>query len=118
MWCEGAAPVDHDRRVLLWFAFTEGWAEHSAARAVLTRTWPGWDVRFAHDGVADLTHHLGLGRDLTRAQGWFETFEPSRFAAGEDTDPCSVASLRLADGSVRAWGSDWEAWRTSPAAPP
>lgn len=26
----------------------------------------------------------------------------------EYTEPCSVASLRLPDGSVRAWGSDWE----------
>jgi hypothetical protein len=48
---------------------------HIAARAVLTRTWPGWNVRFAHDGMADMTHHLGLGRDLTRAQGRFEIFE-------------------------------------------
>lgn len=58
--------------------------------------------------MGDLTHHLGLGRDLTRAPGWFETFEPTRFAATEYPDPCSVASLRLPDGSVRAWGSDWE----------
>ncbi|MFF2518226.1 hypothetical protein [Streptomyces sp. NPDC058086] len=108
VWCEGAALVDHDRRILLWFAPTDGWDDHSAARAVLARTWPGWDVRFAHDGIGDLTHHLGLGRDLTRAPGWFETFEPSGFADTEYTEPCSVASLRLPDGSVRAWGSDWE----------
>ena len=108
VWCEGAALVDHDRRILLWFAFADSWADHVAARAVLARTWPGWDVRFAHDGMGDLTHHLGLGRDLTRAPGWFETFEPSGFAGTEHTEPCSVASLRLPDGSVRAWGSDWE----------
>ncbi|KUN29446.1 hypothetical protein AQJ23_01325 [Streptomyces antibioticus] len=108
VWCEGAALVDHDRRILLWFAFADSWADHLAARAVLARTWPGWDVRFAHDGMGDLTDHLGLGRDLTRSPGWFETFEPSGFAATEFTEPCSVASLRLPDGSVRAWGSDWE----------
>ncbi|MGW3169820.1 hypothetical protein [Streptomyces sp. NPDC001153] len=108
VWCEGAALVDHDRRILLWFAFEGSWADHVAARAALARTWPGWDVRFAHDGMGDLTHHLGLGRDLTRAPGWFETFEPSGFAATEYTEPCSVVSLRLPDGSVRAWGSDWE----------
>ncbi|MEV6021311.1 MULTISPECIES: hypothetical protein [unclassified Streptomyces] len=108
VWCEGAALVDHDRRVLLWFAYVGDWADHIAARAVLARTWSGWDVRFAHDGMGDLTHHLGLGRDLTRRAGWFETFEPSGFAATEYTEPCCVASLRLPDGSVRAWGSDWE----------
>jgi hypothetical protein len=108
LWCEGAALVDHDRRTLLWFAFADNWADHLAARSVLARTWPGWDVRFAHDGMGDLTHHLGLGRDLTRTPGWFETFEPSGFTSSEYTDPCSVVSLRLPDGSVRAWGSNSE----------
>ncbi|MER6086250.1 hypothetical protein [Streptomyces sp. NPDC001833] len=108
VWCEGAALVDHDRRILLWFAYAGDWADHLAARSVLARTWPGWDVRFAHDGMGDLTDHLGLGRDLTRTPGWFETFEPSGFAASEYTEPSSVVSLRLPDGSVRAWGSDWE----------
>ncbi|MEV0486855.1 hypothetical protein AB0I69_40445 [Streptomyces sp. NPDC050508] len=108
VWCEGAALVDHDRRILLWFAFADSWADHMAARAVLARIWPGWDVRFAHDGMGDLTHHLGLGRDLTRPPGWFEIFEPAGFADTECTEPSTVVSLRLPDGSVRAWGSDWE----------
>ncbi|WUH94350.1 hypothetical protein OG900_32265 [Streptomyces sp. NBC_00433] len=108
VWCEGAALVDHDRRTLLWFTWVGSWTDHMAARAVLARTWPGWDVRFAHDGMGDLTHHLGLGRDLTREPGWFETFEASGFADSEHTEPSSVVSLRLPDGSVRAWGSDWD----------
>ncbi|MFY4722888.1 hypothetical protein [Streptomyces sp. LaBMicrA B280] len=108
VWCEGAALVDHDRRILRWFGFADSWADHRAARAVLARTWPGWDVRFAHDGMGDLTHQLGVGRDLTRAPGWFETFEPSEFTGDESTEPWSVVSLRLPDGSVRAWGSAWE----------
>ncbi|MEU9401594.1 hypothetical protein [Streptomyces sp. NPDC048242] len=108
VWCEGAALVDHDRRVLLWCASSIDWDEYAAARAVLARTWPGWDVRFAHDGLGDLTHHLGLDRDVSRSPGWFEAFEPDRFAYSEGTDPRSVVSLRLPDGSVRAWGSLWE----------
>ncbi|MEU3983357.1 hypothetical protein AB0F77_25260 [Streptomyces sp. NPDC026672] len=108
VWCEGAALVDHDRKVLLWYAFADSWASHVAARAALARTWPGWDVRFAHDGMGDLTQHVGLGRDLTRAPGWFETFEPSWFSDTEDTEPWSVVSLRLPDGDVHAWGSGRE----------
>ncbi|MFF3559440.1 hypothetical protein ACFYXS_05290 [Streptomyces sp. NPDC002574] len=108
VWCEGAALVDHDRRILLWFADCGGWADHLAACAVVARTWPGWDLRFAYDGMGALTHHLGLGRDLTREPGWFETFEPAGFADTEYPNPSSVVSLRLPDGSVRAWGSDWE----------
>ncbi|MFJ8057875.1 hypothetical protein [Streptomyces sp. NPDC096142] len=108
VWCEGAALVDHDRRVLLWFAHVGDWADHLAVRAVLALTWPGWDVRFAHDGLGDLTHHLGLGRDLTRSPCWFEIFEPVGFPYTEYAESSSVVSVRLPDGSVRAWGSDWE----------
>ncbi|WP_152628243.1 hypothetical protein [Streptacidiphilus neutrinimicus] len=103
LWCEGAALVDHDRRVLLWYAFQDSWADHRAVRAVLARTWPGWDVRFAHDGMGDLTHHLGLGRELTREPGWLEHHEPSWFT-DEDSEPWAVVSLRFPDGSVRAFG--------------
>lgn len=28
VWCEGAALVDHDRRILLWFCFADSWADH------------------------------------------------------------------------------------------
>ena len=45
---------------------------------------------------------------MTRSPGWFETFEPAGFADTEYSEPCSVVSLRLPDGTVRAWGSDWE----------
>ena len=108
VWCEGAALVDHDRRVLLWYAFEDGWAEHQAHRAVLERTWSGWDIRFAYDGVGDLTDHLGLGRALLRKPGWFERREPNWFA-DEDGEPRAVLSLRHADGRVQAWGSSLEA---------
>ncbi|MER5636461.1 hypothetical protein ABT095_05865 [Kitasatospora sp. NPDC002227] len=107
-WCEGAALVDHDRQVLLWFTFADSWSDHAAARTALARTWPGWDVRFAHDGIGDLTHHLGLGRGLTRPPGPAETSDPFWYVDDEDTEPWSVVSLRLPDGSVRAWGSGRE----------
>ncbi|KQV11916.1 hypothetical protein ASE03_28715 [Kitasatospora sp. Root187] len=103
IWCEGAALVDHDHRTLLWFTDADTWADHLAALAVLAATWPGWDIRFAYDGVADLTHHLGLGRDLTRPPGQPETSGPSWYADPEETQPRTVLSLRLPDGSVRAW---------------
>ncbi|SEM46016.1 hypothetical protein [Streptacidiphilus jiangxiensis] len=106
--CEGAALVDHDRRVLLWFAFEGGVAEHQAHRAVLERTWAGWDVRFAYDGLGDLTDHLGLGRDLLRKPGWFEPRGP-RWVGDEDGEPVTVVSVRQADGRVQAWGSVMEA---------
>jgi hypothetical protein len=78
VWCEGAALVDVDRQVLLWFSGeADEWAEHVAYRTVLERAWAGWEVRWAFDGLGDLPAHLGLGRGLVRQRPDFrETTQP------------------------------------------
>lgn len=68
VWCEGAALVDHDRKVLVFFTgHLDGYANQLAALAVLRRTWPGWQVRWAYDGLGDVVAHLGLDRATVRA---------------------------------------------------
>ncbi|MFC9327115.1 hypothetical protein [Kitasatospora sp. NPDC057015] len=63
VWCEGAALVDLAARVLLVFAW-EGPSTTMRLRAatleLLRLAWPGWEVRWAYDGPADLLRHLGL----------------------------------------------------------
>ncbi|WP_030708338.1 hypothetical protein [Streptomyces sp. NRRL F-2580] len=54
--------ADPGRKVLLFFA-VEGPAASSRTRAaflaMLGHAWPGWEVRWAHDGQADLRRYLG-----------------------------------------------------------
>lgn len=48
VWCEGAALIDHDRRLLLWFStHLDDYAYRAAALAVLARTWPGRRLEWA-----------------------------------------------------------------------
>ncbi|WP_329178129.1 hypothetical protein [Streptomyces sp. NBC_01477] len=108
VWCEGAALVDTDRRVLLWFSGEAySWAEHAAHRAVLERTWPGWEVRWACDGIGDLHAHLGLGHGFVREPGFRETGPP--YWRQPEGDITTVLTVRGPDGEVRAWGSGYEA---------
>ncbi|MFD4139918.1 hypothetical protein [Streptomyces sp. NPDC058572] len=67
--CEAAAVVDHDARVLLLFTWhLESWDERSVMFEVLARTWPGWRVRWAYDGLEDIVAHVGVQRELVRSE--------------------------------------------------
>jgi hypothetical protein len=108
VWCEGAALVDHDRQLLLWFVnMGDEWAERAAHRAILARTWPGWEIRWAHDGTGDLLVQLGLDRRLLReppatqkAQGYW--------APPEGDEAISLLmTVRQPDGTVGAWGASF-----------
>jgi hypothetical protein len=106
VWCEGGALVDADRKVLLWFGHRDdGWAEYAAHRAVLARTWPGWEIRWACDGLGDFTAYLGLGRGFLRGPGTGDREEgaPAWWVAGADDETETLITVRREDGAVRAW---------------
>jgi hypothetical protein len=56
---EGGLLVDIDQRVVLAFTIYTDVAERAAYLATVARVWPGWRVRWAYDGVADLMRHAG-----------------------------------------------------------
>jgi hypothetical protein len=66
VWCEGAAVVDVDRKTLLFFG-GEDVAFDVRLRNIhldlLRRQWPGWDVRWAAEGILSIADYLGLPRD-------------------------------------------------------
>jgi hypothetical protein len=64
--CEGGVLLDTDRRLML--VFTElPWLNsretaYAGRRAMLdgwSRTWPGWRIEWAYDGLADLARYVG-----------------------------------------------------------
>ncbi|CAM3733926.1 hypothetical protein GCM10009799_00930 [Nocardiopsis rhodophaea] len=58
--CDGAALLDREERRLLWFGFCRDDSSYRAAvLRVLERTWAGWRVEWAHNGLADLLAALG-----------------------------------------------------------
>lgn len=67
-WCEAGALLDLDRRVALVFWLRTDPAERAAALAVISRTWPGWQVHWAYGGLADLAEYVGVDPKLVRYQ--------------------------------------------------
>jgi hypothetical protein len=96
VWCEGAALIDHDRKQLLYFTIHRDYAvEQRAAHLALQRMWPGWQVRWAYDGLGDIVAHLGLDRAMVRAG----EPEPGLVAAADEYMDCEyVLTIRDASG--------------------
>ncbi|MFD0856654.1 hypothetical protein ACFQ07_30765 [Actinomadura adrarensis] len=66
-WAEGAAVLDHDRKRLVFYTeHIETYAEHAAVMSVLAGTWPGWQVSYAYDGMADVAAATGNDPSLVR----------------------------------------------------
>jgi len=66
VWCEGAAIVDLDRKKLLFFGGEDVHYDarlRSAYLDLLRRQWPGWDVRWAPEGLMTIVDELGLPRE-------------------------------------------------------
>lgn len=117
VFCEGAALIDHDRRVLLAYQWMEDYSQFAAAIAALGAVWPGWQVRWAFDGIGDLAAYLGQDRSTVRsgfekdACGLGSFYSPARrgkFPLDDDEEwdlfDC-VLSVRHEDGSLDLYAS-------------
>jgi hypothetical protein len=66
VWCEGAAVLDLDERVLLFFGGEDLMRDAPLRRAYLhlmRENWAPWQIRWAHEGVAAIGDYIGVARD-------------------------------------------------------
>ncbi|GAA2502184.1 hypothetical protein [Winogradskya humida] len=112
--CDGAALLDVDTRRLLLFTH-QPWSEDPRTDAEnraglldgLSRTWPGWQIGYAHNGLEDLAAYLRSpgdlvptpplpGLDITRGRGVlaerFEDLWPGERASDIYRDTVNAAS--------------------------
>lgn len=59
MQAHGGLLVDWDRRVLIVFSDERSVATRAAFLEAAVTAWPGWQVRWAFDGLGDMLTHLG-----------------------------------------------------------
>jgi hypothetical protein len=64
VWCEGAAVIDVDHRVLLFYG-SDDWtywdiSHRRAHLSLMKETWPGWEIKWAHEGILSVVQYLGL----------------------------------------------------------
>lgn len=65
IWAEGGAVVDCDNRVFMLYGGEDLIYDVPLRRVyldMLCRVWQGWDVRWAHEGIADIADYVGYQR--------------------------------------------------------
>lgn len=63
VWAEGGAVIDHDKRALIWYGGEDILYDIPRRRSLLALmrvTWPGWQLRWAAGGIAELGALFGL----------------------------------------------------------
>ncbi|WP_407562119.1 hypothetical protein [Streptomyces sp. 184] len=107
VWCAGAALVDLDAHELLFFTgHCQDYVHRRALLTVLGRTWPGWRIRWAYDGLEDLAAYVGVDADLVRSSLAKAEPGPPRTSGLPAADPWddSALAVTVADGGgVRAY---------------
>jgi hypothetical protein len=103
-WAEGGAVVDHVVRHLIFYG-NDVLLEIPIKRAfvaLLSRTWPGWQVSWAYDGIGDLAAHVGVDRRIVRSPNADERRMPERVE--EDLDwPVHLVTVRSGTGRLVAY---------------
>ncbi|MGI5238679.1 hypothetical protein [Dactylosporangium sp. CA-139066] len=114
---DGGVLIDVDRRVLLLFNRPYNLMRYRAAMLqAYAATWPGWEIRWAYDGVADLMAYVGVDPVAAHDDDGPEPTERNEF--GPDDPVAAVVTIRGADGRVRLYGLNpdkaWRRWRMGP----
>lgn len=99
-WAEGAAVVDLDERVLLWFGGEDTCYDVPLRRVhlgLMQELWPGWEIRWAHQHIWEVANYV----DGSGEERLVEQVVSTVPAIREPADPdwiSLVLSIRCADG--------------------
>ncbi|HEU4360140.1 MAG TPA: hypothetical protein VFR27_01360 [Mycobacterium sp.] len=109
-WADGGAVIDLDQRRLLFFGdeLMTGIPERRAMLSVLEVLWPGYEIRYAYDGVAEIAEYVG---GEPRVHEWPKC--PTIKLARDRKALCQVVSVVDSVGRLRLWPLRWtvsQAW--------
>lgn len=101
VWSEGGAVVDHQARRLVFYGgdlLYEIPAKRALSR-ILELTWPGWEIRWAYDGVGDLAAAVGVDRSVVRKVDEEERQMPRHLETDLSWE-CHLLTVCDADGEL------------------
>ncbi|TDC80973.1 hypothetical protein [Actinomadura sp. 7K507] len=100
--CDGAVLIDHGESRLLWYSvYIDDAAYRAAALAVMGRTWPGWRIDWAYQGLGDIV--AAVGEEPTQVDGRYTLPpEPRPLQKASDYEPLPCLVTVAQEGSVRA----------------
>ena len=103
VWAEGGAVVDHTARQLLFYGddLALDIAPKRALLRLLELTWPGWEIRWAYDGIGDLAAAVGVDRSVVRQVDDEEQIMPDELFDPEEG--CHLLTVRDADGELTVY---------------
>lgn len=109
VWCEGAALVDVDDHVVLFYESGDLGFDACQRREALERVgraWPGYNVHWAYEGMFTIADHLGISREKFRVddQG-DETEGDPVFTPTQDAGYCLLMTT-VRDGQTRVWKAE------------
>jgi hypothetical protein len=115
--CEGGLLVDCDERVLMVFTRHRSWSVRAAYFDTVRRTWPGWQVRWAYDGIGELARYVGLdpAQSARADRGPRPLYPDGRDPTAESVYLVTVAA---AGGQPAVYGPTWNAtppWWVGPS---
>ncbi|MFC7245968.1 hypothetical protein ACFQO7_26115 [Catellatospora aurea] len=101
--CPAGVLIDPDRRVLLLFATALGdYAYRAAVLDAFARTWSGWQIHWAYDGLADLVDYTGAEPAEARPQ--LETPRLPRYDGHDPELPLAALVTVAGEHGCRAYG--------------
>jgi hypothetical protein len=119
-WAEGGAVLDPTRRELLWFGGEDVHYDVQLRRVhqgIMAELWPGWTVRWAHEGIADLAR--AVGEPVERVLTEQAPIEPGPLIGPPDPEWIStLLSLEEDDGTVKLFANDADADDLARVGPP
>ncbi|WP_203823513.1 hypothetical protein [Actinoplanes palleronii] len=111
-WAEAGALIDLDARELLFFVSAD-YARRRALIEACRRVWPGWVVRWAYNGISDVTDALGLDRAVVRREPWTNDDLFHWVRPGADDPPRWHYLVSV--GAVTYWPAPYKPWEIGPA---
>ena len=119
VWCEGAALMDLDHKVMMFFGGDELEGHIPQRReylALMGKMWPGWEIRWAVEGLADIAEYAGMGRDKVIARNEKEVLSEENLLAAltghgeqdENTYAAACLSFKSTDGKLKLFLSEFQ----------
>ena len=71
VWSKGGALIDHDRKTLVWYGgedILHDILERRVLLDLMQKQWPGWTIRWAHEGIAELGAYFRIPVELFLAR--------------------------------------------------
>ncbi|MBI1374338.1 MAG: hypothetical protein GC159_16600 [Phycisphaera sp.] len=105
VWAEGGAVIDVDKQVLLIYGGEDVMYDVPLRRVymdMLARVWDSWEVRWAHEGIAEMADYVGYPRANVLSDREPDVIEKLHLASLADEDAWIevLGSCRIADGTL------------------